>query len=58
MAKPPPDDGIPCPYCGHTRSRTVASRPRSGHTYRRRECKGCGKRFSTEERALGAPVAR
>lgn len=41
-----------CPYCGHPEDRVVDSREaQDGHvTRRRRECLGCGRRFTTYER--------
>ena len=42
-----------CPYCGHARTRVVDTThaPRGG-IRRRRECRACGRRFSTMERPL------
>jgi transcriptional repressor NrdR len=41
-----------CPYCGHAEDRVVDSREaQEGQTTRRRrECAGCGRRFTTYER--------
>jgi len=41
-----------CPYCGHLEDRVVDSREaQDGQaTRRRRECLGCGRRFTTYER--------
>ena len=41
-----------CPYCGHLEDRVVDSREaQEGQaTRRRRECNGCGRRFTTYER--------
>ena len=41
-----------CPYCGHLEDRVVDSREaQEGQaTRRRRECLGCGRRFTTYER--------
>jgi len=41
-----------CPYCGHLEDKVVDSRePQDGlATRRRRECLGCGRRFTTYER--------
>ncbi len=41
-----------CPYCGHLEDRVVDSREsQEGQaTRRRRECAGCGRRFTTYER--------
>jgi len=40
-----------CPYCGHTNDKVLDSRSiREGEAiYRRRECLGCGRRFTTNE---------
>lgn len=40
-----------CPYCGHLEHRVLDSRPaREGEAVRRRrECEGCGRRFTTFE---------
>ena len=37
-----------CPKC-MSRSRVIDSRRQGGRVYRRRQCKGCGGRFSTVE---------
>ncbi len=39
-----------CPYCEHLDSRVVDSRELPGTIRRRRECLGCGTRFTTFER--------
>jgi transcriptional repressor NrdR len=41
-----------CPYCGHPEDRVVDSREaqEGQSTRRRRECAGCGRRFTTYER--------
>ena len=41
-----------CPFCGYEESRVVDSRPADDgeRIRRRRECLGCGKRFTTYER--------
>jgi transcriptional regulator NrdR family protein len=45
------DIGLRCWHCGNKELRVVYTRPRSGGTVlRRRECLGCGQRFSTWER--------
>lgn len=36
---------VSCPHCGHDKSDVVDKRG----AFRRRECKGCGRRFSTRE---------
>lgn len=38
-----------CPFCGHDDSKVIDSRPSEGKIRRRRECIGCGKRFTTFE---------
>jgi transcriptional repressor NrdR len=45
-----------CPYCGNQdESRVVdTTRDKQGGIRRRRECKACGRRFSTYERVLDA----
>lgn len=42
-----------CPICGHPESRVMESRPseQGSSIRRRRECIGCGRRFTTYERA-------
>jgi transcriptional repressor NrdR len=49
---------VRCPYCTADRDRVVDSRPAEGGTAirRRRECRACGRRFSTYERAEGTPL--
>lgn len=44
-----------CPHCGHWQSRVKDARPGTiASTYwRRRECDGCGKRFTTQETIIG-----
>lgn len=39
-----------CPYCEHIDSKVVDSRELAGSIRRRRECLGCGTRFTTYER--------
>lgn len=39
-----------CPYCGNNDTDVVETRDGEGATRRRRECKKCGKRFTTYER--------
>jgi len=42
-----------CPYCGHKKTRVIdTSHDDQGGTRRRRECEGCGERFSSYERPL------
>lgn len=47
-----------CPSCGHSESKVVDSRPsEDGATIRRRrECLGCGHRFTTYERLGDSPL--
>jgi transcriptional repressor NrdR len=51
-----------CPWCGHTEDRVVDSRPaeRDETIRRRRECRSCGRRFTTYERVeeLGLRVVK
>ena len=39
-----------CPYCGHPASRVIDSRSVETSIRRRRECEGCSRRFTTQER--------
>lgn len=39
-----------CPYCGNSETDVIETRDGEGATRRRRECKNCGKRFTTHER--------
>jgi len=39
-----------CPYCGNNDTDVLETRDGEGATRRRRECKKCGKRFTTYER--------
>jgi len=47
-----------CPYCGYLQSRVVDSRQSEdgGSIRRRRECDGCGRRFTTYERVDMVPL--
>jgi len=49
MAKNKPE--LPCPHCGHCYSKVVNSRviKKKRTRRRRRECLGCGERYSTIE---------
>lgn len=38
-----------CPYCGCCDLKVIDSRPAEGKIRRRRECAGCGRRFTTFE---------
>jgi len=41
-----------CPFCGHLGTRVVDTNKKESSIRRRRECKRCGRRFSTMERAI------
>jgi len=41
-----------CPYCGNSRTRVIDTTRKERSVRRRRECKSCGRRFSTMERAI------
>ena len=44
-----------CPFCGHEDTKVTDSRPDEAGIRRRRECLGCGRRFTTIEKVeLGA----
>lgn len=47
-----------CPYCGHTDSKVVDSRPAEdgASIRRRRECLECGRRFTTYETVERMPI--
>ncbi len=47
-----------CPYCGETESKVIDSRPADDgeRIRRRRECLGCGKRFTTYEIVETVPL--
>ncbi len=47
-----------CPYCGFAESKVIDSRPTDEDTRirRRRECLGCGKRFTTYEVIESLPI--
>ena len=47
-----------CPYCGVQDSKVIDSRPtdESNSIRRRRECLGCGKRFTTYETVESVPL--
>jgi transcriptional repressor NrdR len=47
-----------CPFCGQTDSRVIDSRPtdEDSRIRRRRECIGCGKRFTTYEVVENLPI--
>ena len=45
-----------CPYCGYSDSRVIDSRDVSDGIRRRRQCLGCGARFTTYERLQPASI--
>lgn len=46
-----------CPFCGHTDSKVVDSRPtEDGSIRRRRECLECSRRFTTYEKVESMPI--
>ena len=45
-----------CPYCGYDDSNVLDSRPHEEKIRRRRECKNCGRRFTTYEEVEHAPL--
>ncbi len=47
-----------CPFCGHSNSKVVDSRPTDEEAAirRRRECENCGKRFTTYEKIEEMPL--
>jgi transcriptional repressor NrdR len=48
---------VHCPFCEHSSTRVVDSRLTDpGSVRRRRECEGCGERFTTYERVEATPV--
>src|SRR5436189_1910252 len=48
---------VHCPYCSHASTRVVDSRLTDpGSVRRRRQCEGCGERFTTYERVEATPV--
>jgi transcriptional regulator NrdR family protein len=51
-ATPLPPVGLRCWNCGHRELRVVYTRHRPDEVQRRRECRRCGKRFTTWERML------
>jgi hypothetical protein len=51
---PEGDLGLACRHCGCKHFRVIYIRPtRGGRIMRRRECRNCGKRMTTCERAIG-----
>jgi transcriptional regulator NrdR family protein len=49
----PPQVGLRCRKCGGSRFRVIYTRARDGKIIRRRECRECGTRVTTWERAIG-----
>ena len=45
-----------CPFCGHDDSKVIDSRESPDGVRRRRECTGCGLRFTTYERVHTTPL--
>jgi transcriptional repressor NrdR len=45
-----------CPHCGHLDTKVTDSREADDGIRRRRECLGCGRRFTTYERVQAAPL--
>ncbi len=45
-----------CPYCGHSEDRVIDSREVNDGIRRRRQCLGCGERFTTYERLQPASL--
>jgi transcriptional repressor NrdR len=45
-----------CPYCGYSDSRVIDSRDVSDGIRRRRQCLGCGARFTTYERLQSVSI--
>ena len=47
-----------CPYCGHTESKVIDSRPadENASIRRRRECLSCARRFTTYETVESLPM--
>lgn len=43
------EKNMKCPFCGYPDTKVVDSRPSESKKRRRRECAGCGKRFTTYE---------
>jgi transcriptional repressor NrdR len=49
---------VECPFCHEDDDRVVDSRGSGGAIRRRRECRACGRRFTTYERAESEPRLR
>jgi len=49
---------VECPFCHEDDDRVVDSRASGGAIRRRRECRACGRRFTTYERAESEPRLR
>jgi len=59
LAEDARDRGLVCPRCGCRLFSVVYTRPMTGSTIqRRRQCRHCGKRITTAERAVGPGAAR
>jgi transcriptional repressor NrdR len=55
-AKKDEERGVRCPQCNCAHLPVLETRKLpGGRIMRRRECRHCGKRFSTYERAFGTP---
>src|SRR3954463_16629460 len=46
-----------CPYCGSSQHRVVDSREAADAIRRRRQCEGCGERFTSSERAEAGRIS-
>ena len=54
QARPEDKRGLECRHCGCKHFRVIYTRPTwGGRIMRRRECRNCGKRMTTWERAGG-----
>jgi transcriptional repressor NrdR len=47
---------VNCPYCGHSEDKVIDSREVNEGIRRRRQCLGCGQRFTTYERLQPASL--
>jgi len=45
--------GVRCPSCGCPHAPVIYTRHGLGRTFRRRECRACGRRFGTTEHVVG-----
>jgi transcriptional regulator NrdR family protein len=49
--------GLVCPYCGSAKpGAVIGSKPTHGARYRRKECRACGKRYTTYESTVRPKV--